>query len=131
MTIYELARELGSKLLESEEGKRMADARYVFDGDPQAQQLLFNYSDYSNAVKQKYAEGVLSDEDLEKEKIKLADMMEELKANEIIMDMLDAETGFNMLLEQVMSIINSTVSGAEDGCGSCSSGCCSGCSGCH
>lgn len=131
MTVYELARELGSKLLESEEGKRMADARYVFDGNPEAQQLLFNYSDYSNAVKQKYADGILNDEDLEREKLKLAEMMEELKANSIIMDMLDAETQFSMLVNQVMTIINSTVSGDEGGCSSCSSGGCAGCSGCH
>ena len=92
---------------------------------------VYKRQDYSNAVKQKYADGILNDEDLEREKLKLAEMMEELKANSIIMDMLDAETQFSMLVNQVMTIINSTVSGDEGGCSSCSSGGCAGCSGCH
>ncbi len=128
MTVYELARELGNKMLESDEGKRMADARYVFDGDRQAQSQLFNYTNYKSAIQEKYNNGTLNEEELANESVKLGEMMEELKKNPVIMDMLDAETEFSVMVNQVMSILNTTITGNEGG--GCS-GSCSGCSGCH
>lgn len=128
MTVYELARELGNKMLESDEGKKMADARYIFDGDKEAQSCLFNYSNFKNAIQEKYDNGTINDEELAAESAKLAEMAEEVKKNSVIMDMLDAETKFSVMVNQVMSILNATITGqSEDGC----SGCCSGCSGCH
>lgn len=128
MTVYELARELGNALLETEEGKRRNDARYVFDGDKAAQVQLFAYSNYKAAVQERYNNDQISDEELEAEQAKLNEMMEELKKNDIIMDMLNAETAFSAVVDQTMSILNSTLTGqSEGGCG----GCCSTCGGCH
>lgn len=128
MTVYELARELGNKMLESDEGRRMADARYVFDGNKEAQSQLFNYSNFKAALQEKYNNGTINDEELANESVKLGEMMEEVKKNPIIMDMLDAETEFSVMVNQVMSILNATITGqSEEGCG----GNCSGCSGCH
>ncbi len=128
MTVYELARELGNKMLQSDEGKAVADARYVFDGDKEAQSKLFNYSNYKASVQQKYNSGLINDEELAAESVKLGEMMEELKQNPVITDMLDAETKFSMMVNEVMSILNATVTGsAEGGC----SGNCASCGGCH
>lgn len=128
MTVYELARELGNKMLESDEGKKMADARYIFDGNKEAQSQLFNYSNYKNALQEKYNNGIINEDELAKESVKLGEMLEEVKKNPIIMDMLDAETEFSVMVNQVMSILNATITGqSEESC----SGNCSGCSGCH
>lgn len=128
MTVYELARELGNKMLESNEGKKMADARYIFDGNKEAQSQLFNYSNYKNALQEKYNNGTINEDELAKESVKLGEMLEEVKKNPIIMDMLDAETEFSVMVNQVMSILNATITGqSEESC----SGNCSGCSGCH
>lgn len=128
MTVYELARELGNKMLESDEGKKMADARYIFDGNKEAQSQLFNYSNYKNALQEKYNNGTINEDELAKESVKLGEMLEEVKKNPIIMDMLDAETEFSVMVNQVMSILNATITGqSEESC----SGNCSGCSGCH
>jgi cell fate (sporulation/competence/biofilm development) regulator YlbF (YheA/YmcA/DUF963 family) len=128
MTVYELARELGNKMLESDEGKRMADARYIFDGNKEAQAQLFNYSNYKAALQEKYNNGTLNEEELANESVKLGEMMEELKKNPIITDMLDAETEFSVMVNQVMSILNATITGNEgNGC----SGSCASCGGCH
>ena len=128
MTVYELARELGNKMLESDEGKKMADARYIFDGNKEAQSQLFNYSNYKNALQEKYNNGTINEDELAKESVRLGEMLEEVKKNPIIMDMLDAETEFSVMVNQVMSILNATITGqSEESC----SGNCSGCSGCH
>ncbi len=105
----------------------MADARYIFDGDKEAQSQLFNYSNYKAAIQEKYNNGTINEEELANESVKLGEMMEELKKNPVIMDMLDAETEFSMMVNQVMNILNATISGNEGGC----SGSCSSCSGCH
>ena len=40
-TVFDKARDLATALLESEAGKKVNDARYIFDGDEEAQKQVF------------------------------------------------------------------------------------------
>lgn len=129
MTVYEKARELGELLLETEQAKRLTDARYIFDGDEQAQKALFDYTEYRNNVVNKMEDGSLKPEQYKEEAKKINEMAKELKNTPIVGDMLKAESEFNSLVNQVMEILKVTINGEEE-----TSGCtgnCSGCSGCH
>jgi hypothetical protein len=78
---------------------------------------------------EKIKEGKLTEAELATEAGKLNDLMEELKKNPVITDMLDAEAQFGVLVNQIMTIMNSTISGT-DASGGCS-GSCASCGGCH
>lgn len=129
MTIFEQARDLANALLESEQGKRMKETQYIFDGNDEARQQLLNYTNYREAINTRVQSGELSQDEMKAEAKRLQEMMTELKKNPIINDMVIAEGNFSALVNQVMNIFNSTLTGdiPEGGC----SGQCGGCSGCH
>lgn len=129
MTIFEQARDLANALLESEQGKKMKETQYIFDGNEEARQQLLDYTNYREAINTRIQSGELSQEEMKSEAKKLQEMITELKKNPIINDMVIAEGNFRTLVDQVMNIFNSTLTGdiPEEGC----NGQCSGCSGCH
>lgn len=128
MEIYNKARELAELLLQTDEGKAMADARFIYEGNEEAKKLLFNYSQYRDGVQVKMESGTFSQEEFEKEKEKLDAMIAEVRANPIIADMINAENQFNALANQVMNVFKATIMGQdEDSCG----GNCGSCGGCH
>ncbi len=129
MTVFEQARELANSLLESKQGKRMKETQYIFDGNDEARQQLLDYTNYREAINTRVQSGELTEEEMKAEAKKLQAMITELKKNPIINNMVNAEGEFRALVNQVMSIFNSTLSGdiEEGGC----NGNCSGCSGCH
>lgn len=128
MTVYEKSRELGEMLLQTEEGKRMYDAKFVLDGDDEAKQLLFEYNQYRQTVQNQINEGLLSEEDFEKVKQKNSELFEGLRKNSVLKEMLEAESEFNNIVNRAMDILKSTIMGEQEvGC----SGSCSSCGGCH
>ncbi len=130
--VYELARELATAVLETKEGQKVSEARFIFDNNEEARQQLLDYNIYKDAVNSRIEEGQLSREEMQKEGGKMAQMVDELKKNPIINDMVKAEAEFNMLVNRVIGIFQASLTGEdenEDGCG-CSGGCGS-CSGCH
>ncbi len=130
-TVFDKARELAEMLLESEQGKKMNDARYVFECNEDAKAQLINYTNYRQAVQMKIDSGELSEEETKKESEKISAMIKEMQANPIINDMVAAESDFNMYVNRVMSVFQATLQGMpeneEGGC----TGSCSSCGGCH
>lgn len=129
-TVFDKARELAQLLLESEQAKKMNDARYVFDGNEEAKAQLLNYTNYRQAVQMRIDNGDLSQEEMQKESDKISAMIKEMQANPVINDMVAAESDFNLYVNNVMSVFQATLQGDECGEGGCS-GSCSTCGGCH
>lgn len=130
-SIYEQARELAFAVLSTDEGKKVAETRYIFDNDEKSRQQLLDYNTYREAVNMRVQEGSISQDDLKAEGSKLTEMIQELKKNTIINDMIQAESEFNQVINRVVSIFQSTITGeCEDEEGGCT-GSCSSCSGCH
>ena len=130
-SIYEMARELAYAVLSSDEGKKVAETRYIFDNNEEARQKLLDYNTYREAVNMRVQEGSISEEELKAEGSKLSQMIAELKKNSIINDMVQAEGEFNAVINRVMTIFQSTITGEcdDEDCGC--TGSCGSCSGCH
>lgn len=128
-TVFEMARDLATALLESEAGKKVNDARYIFDCNEDAQKQLFEYSNFRTTLETGIQNGSLNEEEIDAQ-VKILDQMgAELNKNEIVADMVKAEDEFNKFVTQVMNVFNATLSGDSNG-GGCS-GSCSTCGGCH
>ena len=129
MEIYNKARELAEMLLETEEGKAMADAKYIFDGNQEAKKMLFDYSQYRDSVQVRMESGALSQDEFQKETEKMNEMIKNLREDPIIGEMIRTENEFNKLVNQVMNVFKATIMGNNED-GGCS-GSCGSCSGCH
>ena len=127
--IFGAARELAQLVLETEEGKALYDARYIFEGDNMAQKLMSDYSIYRQGVQNRMQNGDLSDEELDRENEILSQKIKELQENEVIKQYFVAEQNFNHVVGHVMNVFNATLAGDEN-IGGCS-GSCSTCGGCH
>lgn len=131
-TVFDKARELAEMLLESDQGKKMQDARFVFENNEEAKTELLNYTNYRQAVKERIDSGELSQEEIQAESEKISNMIKKMQTNPIINDMVAAESDFNMFVNNVMSVFQATLQG-DDGCGDdCGcTGSCGSCGGCH
>lgn len=130
-SIYEQARELAYAVLSSDEGKRVAETRYIFDNDEEARQQLLDYNTYREAVNMRVQEGTISQDEMKAEGSRLSEMIAELKKNKVINDMVQAESELNAVINKVMAVFQSTITGecSDEDCGC--TGSCSSCSGCH
>ncbi len=130
-SIYEQARELAYAVLSTDEGKKVAETRYIFDNNEEARQQLLDYNTYREAVNMRVQEGSISQDELKAEGSKLTEMVAELKKNPVINDMVQAESEFNTVINRVMNIFQSTITGEcdDEECGC--TGSCSSCGGCH
>lgn len=126
--IFRLARQLGEKIIETEQAKNMADARFIFDNDEEAQKLLFDYNDYRNKMQEKMEKGEMDQEEFKRVSEEINEKIKELKAHPVVGQMVRTENEFNYFVNQVMNILKATIQGEEEG--GCS-GSCSSCSGCH
>ncbi len=129
--IFEKSRELAKLLLETEEGKALNDARYIFEGDNMAQKLMSDYSLYRQNVNNRMAEGSLSNEEIEKENDILAQKIKELQENEVIKQYFIAENNFNNIVNHTMNVFQATIAGDDFLSGGGCSGSCATCGGCH
>jgi len=134
MSVYtEKARELGNLVLESEQAKALEAAREAFHADPEAQPRMDVYNAYLQNVQTAIDSGVMTDEQYASAQKRMAEMVAELKAYPVIGALVAAENAFNMFVNQIMTILKTTITGEEPG--GCSG--CSGhshgadCSGCH
>ena len=129
--IFDTARKLAEKLLETEEGKKLNDARYVFDGNEEAQKMFADYAQYRNIIQIKANNDDITDEELERENEIIAAKIKELQENQVIRDLFIAEKNFNNIVTHVMDVFQTTLRGDEAmNSGGCS-GSCSTCGGCH
>lgn len=129
-TIYSKARELAELLLDTEAGKNLESARFIFDGNEEAQKILFKYNDYRNDIQMKMQEGKITGDELETAKLKLTELANNVKNHEVAGALVKAENNFNNLVNHVMDVFGSTLAGEFKEETSCS-GSCSSCSGCH
>lgn len=129
-TVFEKARELAEMLLESEQGKKMNDARYIFEGNEEAKAQLLEYTSYRQAVQDRIDSGELSEDEVKQEQQKIKKMINDMQANPIINDMVAAESDFNMFVNHVMSVFQATLQGEPEAAGGCT-GSCGTCGGCH
>ncbi len=130
MSIYEKARELGEMILETDEGKRLYDAKFVYQGDEDAKSVLSQYMQFRNALQVKMQSGELSEEEFKVEFEKLKKFGEDAKKNEVVAELMAAEEQFNRVVNSVLGILKETVLKDDEEAGGCS-GSCSSCSGCH
>ncbi len=130
MTVYEKARELGEMILETKEGKRLYDAKFIYGGDDDAKKVLTEYMMYRNILRSKAGDGSISEEELKSEIQKLNVLGEKAKENAVVKELMDAEDKFNTLVNSVLNILKETVLKEEEESEGCT-GSCSSCGGCH
>jgi len=130
MTVYEKARELGEMILETKEGKRFYDAKFIYQGDDDAKKVLTGYMQYRNLLHSKVRDGSISEEDLKGEIQKLNALGDKAKENTVVGELMAAEDEFNALVNSVLNVLKETVLKDDEESGSCS-GSCSSCGGCH
>lgn len=128
MTVYDMARELAEKLLETPEGQKALEKRKIFDNDENAQEKLRQYNIRKASLNEKLRAGYMSDEEIQAASKELNQKLEELKNDEIIGAMADAEAELSSLVDSVINVFRATLNGENE---SQCSGCCSGCSGCN
>ncbi len=127
--IIEKARELGKMLSESDEFKALKGAEDMQLSDPEAQQLMMEYSVTREQLTKRAAAENVTKEEMENIQKEAQSAFEKLLTNANIKRYLDANQSFKTLIDQVNAIIAFYVKGEEQS-GSCS-GNCSSCGGCH
>ena len=130
MTVYEKARELGEMILETKEGKRFYDAKFIYRGDDNAKEVLTEYMRYRNILRSKAGDGSISEEELKSGIQKLNALGDKAKENAVVKELMDAEDNFNALVNPVLNILKETVLKDDEEGGGCG-GSCSSCGGCH
>ncbi len=129
--LFEQARELAKALLDTKEGKKYEEAKYIFEGDDDSIAMLQEYAKMTQDFQMRMKRGE-SGEEFENAREELNNLVTQMKSNNIITELFKAEGEFNKMVDSVMNIFNATLTGesAKAG-GCCGSGGCSGCSGCH
>ena len=128
--LFEKAREFANDLLETKEGKKYQEAKYIFESDDEAVAMLQKYSEKTREFqvkKQRNEQG----EEFERAKKELNDLILEMKGVTVITEFFKAEEEFNRMVASVMDIFNATLIGESEEKRGCGSGGCGGCSGCH
>lgn len=126
---FNKARELGNMILESDEGIKMLKARSDFYENGEAVDKTQKYNEYQAKIQEAVRTRTISDEDLKVESKKLTEMMEDLRKDSVINELIEAETKFAELTNNVMNILRATISGedlSESGCSGCESSSCGG-----
>ena len=129
--LFEQAREFANNLLETKEGKKYQEAKYIFEGDDESIAMLQDYGKKTQDFQMKMQRGE-SGEAFEQAREELNQLVSQMKENTIITELFKAEGEFNQMVASVMDIFNATLMGeSEQQQGGCCSGGCGGCTGCH
>lgn len=129
--LFEQARELANALLETKEGKKYQEAKYIFEGDNESIEMLQEYAKKTQDFQMRMQRGEAGPE-FENAREELNKFVVQMKENTIITELFKAEGEFNQMVSSVMDIFNATLMGeSEQQGGGCCGGGCGGCSGCH
>ena len=129
--IKEKATELGLALSNSEEFKRVQQAKAAMDSDPHVQGLMEQYTN-----KQEQMVSMLQNEDNDGMTVsaiakEIEDIQSELMADPVFIEMMEAQNQFANVMNEVNKVISAYINlGEEEEQPSGCSGDCSGCSGC-
>ena len=127
--LFEQARNLANNLLETKEGKKYQEAKYIFEGDDESIDMMQEYAKKTQDFQMRMQRGDAGVE-FENAREELNELVMKMKENSIITELFKAEGEFNQLVASVMDIFNAMLIGESEEKGCCSGGC-SGCSGCH
>ncbi|MBR5292746.1 MAG: YlbF family regulator [Clostridia bacterium] len=130
--IKEKATELGLALSNSEEFKRVQQAKAAMDSDPHVQGLMEQYT-----KKQEQMVNMLENQDNDGMTVsaiakEIEDIQSELMADPVFIEMMESQNQFANVMNEVNKVISAYINLGEEE-ESRSSGCsgdCSGCSGC-
>ena len=128
MNVFEKAHELGAMIAESEEFKRVNEAREAQTADNDAALVLMNYNRKREQLIKEASEPGISNERMQEIRNEMEKEIDKLNQNKNIAEFMEAMQAFNDMMEQVNGIVGSYIAPPqEDGC----SGNCSSCGGCH
>lgn len=126
--ILQKAKELGMMIADSEQFAKVKAAEEAQLADPEATELMMEYSNKQDELSKRASAPNVTKEDFEAIKKEAQEAFEKICTNKNIKDYLEANRAFSSMIEQVNTIIGYFVKGGEaSGCG----GNCSSCSGCH
>lgn len=128
MNVFEKAHELGSMIAESEEFKRVNEAREAQSADGDAALVLMNYNRKRDQLIKEASEPDISNERMQEIRNEMEKEVDKLNKNKTIADFMEAMQNFNDMMDQINGIVASYINPQEEG--GCS-GNCSSCGGCH
>lgn len=130
--IFDQARKLGKDMLECEEAQKLYAARHKFDNDEAAQKLMTEYDELKNKW-----QSVMQDDAADKKELttlgdEITAKEKEIRANEVSMELMKAESEYGAFVNSVFNLISATIQGQDPSeMGGCNPNGCAGCSGCH
>ena len=119
------AQELAELIKTSKEYLLAKETEEIQQNDEKAQEMIMAYNEKRRDIAVKMQCGQMSEEETESLRKEINEAFEELMAYDVIKNYVEAQRDFEILNQQIMSIISGAVNGG--GCG----GSCSSCSGCH
>ena len=119
--IIHLALELGNAIAESEEAAELRAIQLKLADDPVAYELIVKYQDAREKLENKIEDG-LSITKAEEDHLDILE--QQLNANTMVLDLIQAQDKFNNLMQAIFFTINQSVSGGcASGCDSCDGMC--------
>lgn len=128
MNVFEKAHELGTMIAESEEFKRVNEAREAQTADGDAALVLMNYNRKRDQLIKEASEPGISNERMQEIRNEMEKEVDKLNNNKTIAEFMEAMQAFNDMMDQVNGIVASYINPKDEG--GCS-GNCGSCSGCH
>lgn len=122
--ILQKAQELAEMIKTSKEYLLVKETEDIQANDEKAQEMIKEYNEKRRDIAVKIQCGQMSEEETENLRKEINEAFDTLMAYDVIKNYVEAQRDFEMLNQQVMSIISGASNG---GCG----GSCSSCSGCH
>ena len=130
MDIILTARELGKKLQETQEYKKMYEAKANNDLDSDLQEMIQNFNLKKVDFERKVSANEF-DEETEREKNKeIMSLYNEIMSNPTMAEYIMAKNELNQIVKQINSILMMAVNGADPETCDISTSCGSGCSSC-
>lgn len=128
MNVFEKAHELGTMIAESEEFKRVNEAREAQTADGDAALVLMNYNRKRDQLIKEASEPGISNERMQEIRNEMEKEVDKLNNNKTIAEFMEAMQAFNDMMDQVNGIVASYINPKDEG--GCS-GNCGSCGGCH
>lgn len=133
MSIYDKAKALADEIAASDELRRVKESELKMLIDLTAREIVESYQQIQMEA---INAGIPYDQLDEAKKAQLTELENQMQANEVIMEYMNANQELNQMLESVNMIISSALNPGGSSCGSCGSAgncgendCCSSCGG--
>lgn len=128
MDIFDMARQLGKAIADSEQYKRVKETEKAQEADEAAQQLIGEYNLKRMQLMQRAQAENPTKEEMEAIRNELQQEFDKLMENDAIRAFIEAKNEFDALNNQVNNILSFFINGEQQG--GCS-GSCATCGGCH